>query len=161
MYMGCGLSAASQPEDGPWEPPSMLEYWLDSSCAGSHSSRELKKILFCGTPPSPLFLTVFPLPLLTCSPRKDVFSKVFFFQLKLSGRKFLRCDFNLEFSLVGRSHLGRKEGLGDRGSWALGSGPAIPLPEKGVYDNEFPVGSTSAPRQGRSHLRLYSRENLY
>lgn len=161
MDMDCGLSAASRPEDGPWEPPSILEYWLDSSCAGNHSPRELRKILFCGTPSSPLFLAVCPLPLLTCSPRKDVFSKVFFFPLKLSGRMFLRCDFNLEFSLVGRSHLGWKEGLGDRGSWALGSGPAVPFPEKGVHDNEFPVGSTSAPRQGRSHLRLCSLENLY
>lgn len=105
--------------------------------------------------------TVFPLPLLRRSPRKDVLSKVFFFHLKLSGRKFLRHDFNIEFSLVGRSHLGWKEGLGDRGWWALGSGPAMPFPEKGIHDNELPVGSTSAPRQGRSHLRLYCLEYLY
>lgn len=169
MYMGCWLSAASQLEEGPWEPASMLEYWLDSSCSDNHSSWELEQSCLSQLEDSVWqhsFLTsvsyrLSGVPLLRRSPRKDVLSKVFFFQLKLSGRKFLRCDFNIEFSLVGRSHLGWKEGLGDRGSWALGSGPAIPFPEKGVHDNEFTVGSTSAPRQGRSHLRLYNLEYLF
>lgn len=69
-------------------------------------------------------------------------------------------DFNIEFSLVGRDHLGWKEGLGDGGAWALGSCPAVSVPEERIHDNVLLLGSTSAPRQGMPHTVLYNLECL-
>jgi hypothetical protein len=64
-------------------------------------------------------------------------------------------SFNISFSLVGRDHFGWKEGLGRRGARAPGSCPAVAFPEKRIYDNELPLGNTSASRQGRSLVGLY------
>lgn len=67
---------------------------------------------------------------------------------------FSGVDFNINFSLIGRDHLGWKEGLSHRGSRAPGSCPAVSFPEERVHDNELPLGNTSASRQGRSPMGL-------
>lgn len=58
---------------------------------------------------------------------------------------------NTDFHLLGRCPLRWKEDLGSRSPWVFGSRPAMPVPEKRVYDNELPVGNTSASKQGEHH----------